>query len=135
MSEPLSAVEPAQFARVQREGKGLAGLIIVAWWPGDDPEGLPSHYYSEGGLLGGFITPFTLGASEYPKLYKTKRGLVRRIKQFQNPKWACSTAGMAAGAHSGATFGVGWWVHPDIPAYPLPKYMLMERPFPGCPRQ
>jgi len=26
------------------------------------------------------------------------------------------------------------WLHPDIPACPLEKYMAMERQFPGCPR-
>jgi hypothetical protein len=132
----LKSVDAATFAKLQKEGKGIAGLILVAWHGNADINEPPTHYYHEGSpLLGGYMAPFTLGASEYPKLYKTKRGLLRRIGQFLNPTWANSTPGIAAGAMPTATYGIGWWIHPDIPAYPLPKYMLMEKPFPGCPRQ
>lgn len=124
--EAIRQCDAEAFKKVQAAFNNLAGFII-AWWRVDEEDEPAAAYWSECRSAAFFGDE---GRSEDPQIYKTKRGMLERIKRLQ--KDPLRAGGLR---HDRYAIGIGWWTFPDLPAYPLPKYMLMERPFPGCPRQ
>lgn len=110
-----------EFARIQRSGRKLAGIIICGW---DENGDTPDYLHDAGSFA-----PFDDVTPQYPKIYVTLRGITRALDNIRNRKgnWEFrSTPDHVGLAH---------WMHPEAFFQPIPELIKLQNEFPGCLRQ
>lgn len=104
-----------EFAKFQKQGQGLKGLIICAVRRDGTLEGYLDEQYPWD------ITEVSDTQAQYPKIYYSLTALKKKIRQLEN--------------EYAYRFVLGLWNHPDAHHTRMPELVDLQNRFPGSPSQ